>query len=101
MISRHWHAIARRERVADYIRHLQSETFPAIARIPGFVSSSIQRREGGRGVELLVVTNWESMDAIREFAGPDPDIAVVPATVQAMMVEFDGRVRHYEVVASR
>lgn len=38
MISRHWHAIAKRERVADYIRHLQGETFPAIARISGFVS---------------------------------------------------------------
>ena len=98
MIARHWHAIAKRERVADYIRHLQTETFPAIAKIAGFVSASIQRRDGGRGVELLIVTNWESMDAIRKFAGPDPEIAVVPAVVQAMMVDFDGRVRHYEVV---
>ncbi len=38
------------------------------------------------------------MEAIRKFAGIDPEIAVVPSAVQAMMVDFDGRVRHYEVV---
>jgi heme-degrading monooxygenase HmoA len=98
MISRHWHAIAKRDRAADYVRHLQTETFPAIGKIPGFVSASIQRRDGARGVELIVITNWESMEAIRKFAGIDPEIAVVPSVVQAMMVDFEGRVRHYEVV---
>jgi hypothetical protein len=38
------------------------------------------------------------MDAIRQFAGDSPDVAVVPAVVQAMMVEFEKTVAHYEVV---
>jgi heme-degrading monooxygenase HmoA len=98
MISRHWHCLAKRDQAADYVRHLQNETFPAIRAIPGFVDATIQRRELARGVEFVIVTRWESMDAIRQFAGVDPEVAVVPAKVQAMMLEFDSRVRHYEVV---
>jgi heme-degrading monooxygenase HmoA len=100
MISRHWHAVAKRDRAADYVQHLHRETFPAIRKIAGFVDAWIERRDGARGVEILVVTRWESLDAIRRFSGPDVEIAVVPAAVQAMMVEFDGRVKHYEIVTS-
>lgn len=98
MISRHWHCLAKREHAAEYVRHLQEETFPAIRAIAGFVDAWIHRRAGGRGVEFIIVTRWESMDAIRRFAGVDPDVAVVPAKVEAMMIEFDKRVRHYEIV---
>jgi heme-degrading monooxygenase HmoA len=98
MIARHWRALARRERAAEYIHHLRTETFPAIGKIDGFVDATIERRDLAAGVEFLIVTRWRSMDAIREFAGVDPEIAVVPAKVQAMMLELDARVRHYEVV---
>lgn len=47
---------------------------------------SILRREVGAGTEFQVVTLWESLDAITAFAAERPDVAVVPATVQAMMV---------------
>lgn len=49
-------------------------------------------------VEFLVVTCWDSMEAIEAFAGPDPDVAVVPEKVQEMMVEYDRFAGHYEVV---
>jgi hypothetical protein len=38
------------------------------------------------------------MEAIRRFAGPDAEAAVVPAEVDAMMIEYDRRVSHFEVV---
>ena len=98
MISRHWRCLAKREHAAEYVQHLKSETFPAIRVIPGFVDASINRRNVADGTEFIIVTRWESMEAIRQFAGADPEIAVVPAKVQAMMFEFDNRVRHYEVV---
>ena len=50
------------------------------------------------GEEFLVITNWESLAAIRTFAGEDVESAVVPDTVQEMMVTFERTVRHYEVV---
>jgi len=61
------------------------------------VGASILRREVAEGTEFQVVTVWESLDAIRAFAGPDTEVAVVPAVAQAMMVKFDRRATHYEV----
>jgi heme-degrading monooxygenase HmoA len=98
MIARHWRGVARRERAEAYIEHLRAETFPALARLPGFLSASILRRRVPEGEEFLVITNWESLAAIRAFAGEDVEGAVVPDTVQEMMVSFDRTARHYEVV---
>jgi heme-degrading monooxygenase HmoA len=98
MISRQWRGLARAARAHDYITHLKSETFPKLVRIPGFISASILRRDLPAGVEFLIVTQWESLEAIKRFAGDDPEVAVVPAQVQAIMVEYDHTVRHFEVV---
>ncbi len=38
------------------------------------------------------------MAAIEKFAGADVEAAVVPDKVQSMMLEYDRRVRHYDVV---
>src|SRR5579859_122550 len=97
MISRHWRALARRGEADNYIRHLLHETFPKLSGIAGFIKASILRRELEGGTEFLIVTEWLSLDAIKGFAGADPEAAVVPAVVQAMMLEYDPRVRHYEV----
>lgn len=98
MIARQWRGLARAEQADAYQEHLRTETFPALRNIPGFVDASILRRKASGGVEFLVVTRWASMDAIRQFAGVDPEVAVVPDKVRRMMIEFDSRVRHYEVV---
>ena len=97
MISRHWRGVVKTEQSDDSIRHLQKDTLPQLANIPGFVSASILRRSTAEGVEFVVVTSWHSMDAIRQFAGEPADMAVVPPVAQAMMVEYDKKVVHYEI----
>jgi len=97
MISRHWRGIARHGQADSYASHLRRETFPGLAAISGFVRASILRREVEEGTEFQIVTVWESWEAIRAFAGADPEEAVVPAVVQAMMLHYDRRVVHYEV----
>lgn len=97
MISRHWKGIAKPGKAEAYIDHLKSDTFPKLARIRGFLSASILRREVEAGTEFQIVTVWESLDAIRSFAGPKVDVAVVPAGVQALMSIYDSHVTHYEV----
>ena len=98
MISRHWRGLAQPNRAQDYVQHLRAETFPAVRKIPGFVDASLLSRSLGAGVEFLVVTRWESLDAIAKFAGSDPEAAVVPAKAAAMMIEYDHRARHFEVI---
>jgi len=97
VISRQWRGLARMDQAQNYVRHLRSETFPALQRIPGFVDASILSRRLAGGIEFLVVTRWESLEAITRFAGSDPEVAVVPASVAQMMIEFDQRARHFEV----
>ena len=50
------------------------------------------------GVELLIMTRWDSIDAVQWFAGRDASVAVVPEKVQEMMLAYDRTVRHYEIV---
>jgi heme-degrading monooxygenase HmoA len=99
MISRHWRGLAKPPHAEDYVQHLRSETFPSLTKISGFISASILRRELPEGVEFLIVTNWESIGAIQEFAGENFEIAVVPEKVQNMMLDYDRLARHYEVLA--
>ena len=98
MISRQWQGLAKQSQADKYIEHLRHETFPKLEEIPGFVNASILRRTVPSGVEFLIVTIWESIDAIKGFAGTDVETAVVPPNVQEMMVEYDNRVRHYQIV---
>lgn len=99
-ISRQWTGIADRTRADAYVAHLRSDTFSRLREIPGFLGARIHRREVDEGVEFLIVTEWESMEAIRQFAGEDAEAAVVPAKARETLVSFDARVRHYELVHS-
>jgi heme-degrading monooxygenase HmoA len=101
MISRHWTCVTHPAAAADYERHLRTETFPAVEAIDGFRSASILRRDTPEGVAYRIVTEWDSMDAIRTFAGEDLEEAVVPEKVRSWMIRFDERVVHYEVTGQR
>jgi heme-degrading monooxygenase HmoA len=98
MISRQWRGLARPNEAQNYIEHLRADTFPALRAIPGFVGASILSRPFGDGIEFLVVTQWRGLDDIARFAGADSEAAVVPAEVERMMIDYDHRVKHYEVV---
>jgi len=100
MISRHWGGIARRDCADRYVAHLEEETFPRLASLTGFVRATILRREVDAGTEFRIVTVWESEQSIRAFAGADVEAAVVPDKAKAMMVEYDRRATHYEVVTT-
>jgi len=98
MISRQWCGIAKSSEADNYVSHLRSETFPQLQRISGFIGASILRRAVSDGVEFRIVTTWSSLNAIAMFAGENPEAAVVPDNVRAMMVAYDRTVAHYEIV---
>lgn len=97
MISRNWTGLCKKESASDYILHLRKDTFRKIKTINGFIRASILKREVSDGIEFLIVTEWQSLDAIKQFAGEDHDTAVVPPTVQEMMVRYDEKVKHYDI----
>ena len=97
-ISRQWTGVAKPGKADSYIRHLREETFPSLAKIAGFIEGSILRRDTADGTEFRIVTVWESRDAIAGFAGPQIDVAVIPDVAHAMLVRYDERAVHYEIV---
>jgi heme-degrading monooxygenase HmoA len=97
MISRHWSCVTDPDAGDAYEKYLRTSTFPGLAELPGFLSATILRREHDEGSAFRIVTEWESMDAVRGFAGDDVETAVVPEAAQVLMIRFDKRVVHYEV----
>ena len=98
MISRHWKGITKREEADNYVKHLENDTFPKIRKINGFLTASILKRKVEQGTEFLIITVWESIEAIQAFAGEHAEVAVVPPMVQDMMIKYDRKVIHYEVI---
>jgi heme-degrading monooxygenase HmoA len=98
-IARHWKGVARKEMALTYIKHLQEDTFKQLILIKGFIKASILQRDISDGVEFLIITEWENMEAIKKFAGSNPHIAVVPKIAQDMMMRFDKVVSHYEIMS--
>lgn len=99
MIARMWRGWASPENAAAYEEHFRSEVLRELSRVPGYRRAELLRREDGVETEIVVVTQFESMDAIRAFAGVDPEAAVVAPRAREVLSRFEDRVRHYEVVA--
>jgi heme-degrading monooxygenase HmoA len=97
MIGRLWHGWTTIEDAPRYEEHLRRETFPALRGIEGYVEGYVLRRDSGDRVDFAVLTLWESLEAIRRFAGDDYETAVVPEKARRALRGFDERVTHYEV----
>lgn len=98
MIARIWRGFALPERADDYVKHLQTSVLPELRQIDGFQQVCLMRQDTPEAVEFVVITLWESMDAIRKFAGENAEIAVVAPAAQALFREYDSTVKHFEVV---
>ena len=101
MISRIWHGWTTRENAGAYESHLRATVLPGIeARVPGYRGAYLLRRDVGDEVEFVTITLFDSLDAVREFAGEDYERAVVPPEARALLARFDDRSVHYETVLS-
>jgi heme-degrading monooxygenase HmoA len=95
MIARRWSA---RARDADgYVQFFRDTVLPQLGRIDGHQGAYVLKRPLGEESEILVMTLWESMDAIRAFAGKDPSAAVVEDEAKPFLSGFDSTVDHFEV----
>lgn len=98
MIARIFRASALPEKANDYVQHLEMSVLPELRQIRGFQGVYLMRQDSAETVEFIVLTLWESMDAIRKFAGENAEVAVVAPAAQEMFREFDSTVKHFEVV---
>jgi heme-degrading monooxygenase HmoA len=97
MITRVWHGWAPASGADDYREHFQTEVLPNLRRVPGFRGAQLWRREQEGQVEFVAVTTFDSIDAVRGFAGADYERAVVDPEARRVLSRFDERCAHYEV----
>ena len=100
MISRIWHGWTTRENANKYQALLQEEIFVGIHKrqIGGFKNIQLLRRDAGEEVEFVTIMLFDSLEAVRDFAGEDYEAAVVPEKARAVLSHFDERSQHYKVV---
>jgi mannose-6-phosphate isomerase-like protein (cupin superfamily) len=99
MIARRWRGWADGPENADaYVAHFHNQVRPQLEATDGFIDARVERVADDRGrIELVVVTRWTSLDAIRAFAGDEVDVAVVEPAARAVLSDFDSDVRHIEL----
>jgi heme-degrading monooxygenase HmoA len=98
MIGRLWRGRTGAQNADAYEELLRKEVLPGIHRIEGYRGAYALRREVPEGVEFVTLTLWDSMEAVRQFAGEDYKTAVVPEKAQALLARFDRTSAHYEVI---
>jgi uncharacterized protein YhfF len=102
VIARTWRARATEEGLERYRRHFEERLVPALEGLDGFRHARLlaaPRRDGMR--ELVVITEWEDMAAVRRFAGDEPSRAVVDPEAADALTDFDADVTHHEVLVDR
>jgi antibiotic biosynthesis monooxygenase (ABM) superfamily enzyme len=101
VIARIWHGWTRTDDADRYEALLEGEIFVGIERsgIDGFRGLELLCREVGSEVEFVTIMRFDTLDAVREFAGDDYEAAVVPAAARALLSRFDQRSQHYEIRA--
>ncbi|HML09395.1 MAG TPA: antibiotic biosynthesis monooxygenase [Stellaceae bacterium] len=98
MIIREWRGRTSPDRASAYPTHFRSNVLPELRSIAGFLGATLCRRDDGGRIEYVVLTRWQSLDAIRAFARDGADRAVVEPGAVAALTDFDNFVRHYEII---
>ncbi len=99
MIVRTWRGKASNEEAADaYAQHVEMTAFPKMRKLPGHIGASLSRKATADGITVLVMSYWETMSAIKQFAGEALDTAVVEPRARAVLESFDPEVEHFELV---
>jgi heme-degrading monooxygenase HmoA len=98
MIVRTWRGAVRPADEERYLRHQADTGVGEYRATPGNHGARVLRRERDGLVEVTTVSFWESMDAVRAFAGDDPGRAKFYPGDDDLLAEKDAHADHYELV---
>lgn len=100
MIARVWHGVTPIEKADGYAEYLVDSDLGvrAYRAIRGNRGVSLLRRVEGNRVHFLLISLWESADAIREYTGPEMERARYFSYDRECLVEPESNVAHYEVL---
>jgi len=97
MIARLWRGWTSIEKADAYEKLLREQVLPGLQRIDGYRGGYILRQEGSDEVEFVVMNLFESLEAVRAFAGPDYSVPVFDPEARQLLSKVEPLARHYEV----
>jgi heme-degrading monooxygenase HmoA len=98
MIGRFWRGWATPQHAQAYEELFRLSILPGLQRIDGFAGAYVLHKDAGEEVEIMTITLFESLEAIRAFAGDEPDMAHITTEARQLLSHFEHTVTHYEVV---
>jgi antibiotic biosynthesis monooxygenase (ABM) superfamily enzyme len=98
VIARVWRGWTSRENAEPYERFLREHMFPSIHRVPGFLGAELLRRDAGDEIAFMTITRFDSLDAVRAFAGDNYEQAVIEPEARALLARHDERSEHFELL---
>jgi len=101
MIARIWHGKTRVENFDAYTEFLKRVAIPDYQETKGFNGLTFLRKIQDNEGHFTLVTFWESLEAIKNFAGQDIEKAKYYQEDEGFLLEFEEKVNHYEVFASQ
>ena len=100
MIARTWHGRVPAEKADAYYSYLRRTGLADYAATPGNLGVTVLRRDEGSVTHFLLLTLWESIEAVQAFAGADHELAHYYPEDDEYLLEREQFVKHYEVLAS-
>jgi heme-degrading monooxygenase HmoA len=93
-----WHGRVPTSKALAYREFVNKTAIPDYQSVPGNISVHILERQEGEVTHFITLTFWESLSAIKSFAGDDLEKAKYYPEDDEYLLEFEPRVVHYEVV---
>lgn len=100
MIARIWHGRTAKSNYEAYSEFLKRIAVPDYERTTGFQGLRFLRTLLGNEAHFQLITFWENLEAIKNFAGDDYEKAKYYPEDKAFLLEFEEKVQHYEVFAT-
>jgi len=100
MIARHWRGWTKSGNADAYENLLKSKVLPELKTLEGYWGGYVFRSDGPEESEFVVVNLFESLDAVRRFAGPDYAVPVFEPEARQLLSKVEPIAMHYEVRVS-
>ena len=101
MIARIWHGTTKVEDLEAYTEFTKKRAIPDYSKTEGFIKLSFFRRIENSIAHFTLITYWENLDVIKNFAGADIEKAKYYPEDQNYLLQFEEKVIHYEVFADQ
>jgi hypothetical protein len=100
MIARHWKGWTKRENADAYEALLKEKVLPGLRKDSDYRGGYVLRSDGPEETEFVVVNLFDSIEAVRRFAGEDYTVATFEPEAMLLLSRKEAFAMHYEVRVS-